>query len=175
MKKTILLEMRDALLRLISEAGDLENIESYPHTNEQFITDEGWQVKVEMSVIPFNEFQTLYIPTKRRNTINVSYSVEGEQSQYEKTTYKGLIKILKTVSDIVLEYVKQNPNTQALVFFAANKDPQNLLTKTDPQKSTIYKTIVIKRMSKLGPEWKLKDVEVGGPEFSGFVIYKPKL
>lgn len=167
--------MRIQLINILNEVGDLEGIEAYPYSSNKFITDNGWEVSVELSVIPFGEFQSLNIPTKRRNTINVSYSIEGEESQYKKTTYKELIKILKTVTDIVLQYVKDHPNTEALVFFAANKDPQNLLTKTDPQKSSLYKTIVLKRMSQLGPGWKLKEVEVGGSDFTGFVIYKSKI
>jgi hypothetical protein len=175
MNKPSLLEMRMSLLNILNEVGDLEGVEAYPYSNNTFTTDQGWQVTVELSVIPFGEFQLLNIPTKRPNTINVEYTIEGEQSQYKKTTYKELIKILKTVTDIVLQYVKDNPKTEALVFFAANKDPQNLLTKTDSQKSALYKTIVVKRLSQLGPNWKLKDVEIGGSDFSGFVIYKTKL
>lgn len=175
MNEPTLLEMRLSLLNILNEVGDLEGVEAYPYSNNTFTTDEGWQVKVDLSVIPFGEFQLLNIPTKRFNTINVEYTIEGEQSQYKKATYKELIKILKTVSDIVLQYVKDNPNTEALVFFAANKDPQNLLTKTDPQKSKLYKTIVVKRLSLLGPDWKLRNVEIGGSDFSGFVIYKTKL
>lgn len=175
MNKPSLLEMRMSLLNILNEVGDLEGVEAYPYSNNMFTTDQGWQVTVELSVIPFEEFQLLNIPTKRPNTINVEYTIEGEQSQYKKATYKELIKILKTVTDIVLQYVKDHPKTEALVFFAANKDPQNLLTKTDPQKSALYKTIVVKRLSQLGPNWKLKDVEVEGSDFSGFVIYKTKL
>lgn len=171
-KKISLIEMRHQYVRMLQEVGDLENIESYSYENNSFTTDENWKVKVDFDVVPFAEFEQLNLPTKRRNTYNVSYDVNGDQSQYEKTTYRQLIRILKTVSDIVKDFIKANTEVEALTFLAANKDPQKLLTHTDPQKSAIYKTIIVKAISKLGPSWKLREVEIGGTQFSGFVLLK---
>lgn len=170
--KITLLEMRTQYLRILQEVGDLENVEAYPYENNSFTTDENWKVKVDFDVVPFAEFKQLNLPTKRRNTYNVSYDVNGEQSQYKKTTYKQLIKILKTVSDIVNYFISNNDKVEALTFLAANKDPKKLITHTDPQKSSIYKSIIIKNISKLGQEWKLREVEIGGPEFMGFILIK---
>ena len=173
-RKITLLEIRTQYLRILQEVGDLENITPYPYKNNSFTTEENWKVKVDFDVIPFAEFEQLNIPAKRRNTYNVSYDVNGDQSQYKKTTYKQLIRILKTVSDIVVDFVKGKDTVEALGFLAANKDPQKLITHTDPQKSAIYKVIIVKSMSKLGSEWKLREVEIGGSEFKGFVLIKTK-
>jgi hypothetical protein len=173
--KITLLEMRTEYLRILHEVGDLENVEAYPYENNNFTTDENWKVKVDFDVVPFTEFEQLNLPTKRGNTYNVSYDVNGEQSQYKKTTYKQLIRILKTVSDIVVDFVKGKDTVEALGFLAANKDPQKLITHTDPQKSAIYKVIIVKSISKLGSKWKLREVEIGGPEFRGFVLIKTKI
>jgi hypothetical protein len=173
--KITLLEMRTQYLRILKEVGDLENVEAYPYENNSFTTDENWKVKVDFDIIPFAQFEQLNLPTKRRNTYNVSYDVNGEQSQYKKTTYKQLIRILKTVSDIVVDFVKDKGTVEALGFLATNKDPQKLITHTDPQKSAIYKAIIVKSISKLGPEWKLREIEIGGPEFKGFVLIKTKI
>ena len=174
MKRITLLEMRVQYLRILQEVGDLDNIESYPYQDSSFVTEEGWKVEVGFEVIPYAEFEQLNIPTKRRNTINVSYSINGEHSQHSKTTYKQLIRILKTVSDIIKDFVKGNSRVEALVFLAANKDSKKLLTHTDPQKSAIYKSIVVKSVSKLDSKWKLRDFEIGGPEFAGFALVKIK-
>lgn len=174
MNKIGLLEMRVELLKIIKESGDLENIQSYQHSNGTFTTEQGWKVEVDFPVIDDFYFSMMKIPTERKNSVNVTYSIEGEESQYSKTTYRELIKILKTVSDIIIEYANNNPNTEAFKFFAANKDSSKLLSKTDPQKTAIYKTIVVKSLSKLGKDWKLKDVKIGGTGFNGFVIYKNK-
>jgi hypothetical protein len=174
-RKITLLEIRTQYLCILQEVGDLENITPYPYENNSFTTEENWKVKVDFDVIPFAEFEQLNIPTKRRNTYNVSYDVNGDQSQYKKTTYKQLIRILKTVSDIVVDFVKDKNTVEALGFLAANKDPQKLITHTDPQKSAIYKAIIVKSISKLGSEWKLREVEIGGSEFKGFVLIKTKI
>ena len=172
--KITLLEMRTQYLRILKEVGDLENVEAYPYKDNSFTADENWTVEVDFDIIPFANFEQLNLPTKRRNTFNVSYEVNGYQSQYKKTTYKQLLRILKTVSDIVKNFIKDNNTVEALSFLAANKDPQKLITHTDPQKSAIYKSIIVKNISKLDSEWKLRDVEIGGPEFAGFVLIKTK-
>ena len=172
--KITLLEMRDQYLRILKEIGDLENIEPYTYQNNSFTTDENWKVKVDFDIVPFTSFEQLNLPTKRRNTYNVSYDVNGDQSQYSKTSYKQLIKILKTVSDIVIDFVKGKDTVEALCFLAANKDPKKLITNTDPQKSAIYKTIIVKNISKMDSKWKLREVEIGGSEFMGFVLIKQK-
>ena len=174
-RKVTLLEMRIEYLRILQEVGDLENVEPYPYENNSFTTDENWKVKVDFDVIPFTLFDQLNLPTKRRATYNVSYDVNGEQSQYSKTTYKQLIRILKTVSNIIIDFVKDKDTVEALGFLAANKDPQKLITHTDSQKSAIYKAIIVKSISKLGSEWKLREVEIGGPEYKGFVLIKVKI
>ena len=173
-KNITLLEMRIAYVNMLNEIGDLKNIESYPYEGNKFTTDENWTVKVDFDVVPFAEFEQLNLPTKRRNTFNVSYTINGEQSQYKKTTYKELIKILKTVSDIVKDFVESKNNLEALIFLAANKDQQKLATHTDPQKSALYKLIITKTMSELNPGWKLKEFEIGGSNFNGFILSKIK-
>jgi len=173
-KNITLLEMRIAYVNMINEIGDLKNIESYPYKDNKFTTDENWTVKVDFDVVPFAAFEQLNLPTKRRNTFNVSYTINGEQSQYQKTTYKELIKILKTVSDIVKDFVKSKNDLEALVFLAANKDQQKLATHTDPQKSSLYKLIIVKTIAELSSEWKLKEFEIGGPNFNGFILAKIK-
>lgn len=173
-KKINLIEIRTQYLRILKEVGDLENIETYPYENNRFITDENWKIKVDFDIIPFPSFERLNIPTNRFHTFNVSYDVNGEQSQYKKTTYNQLIKILKTISDIIIDFVKNDETIEALGFLAANKDPQKLITHTDPQKSAIYKAIIIKNIKKLGSKWKLREVEIGSSEFIGFVLIKEK-
>lgn len=177
-----LLELKRQADRLIKEIGDLERVEPYSYQQiisaknvaiYQFKTDEDWTVRVQISTLGQPEFDSLKLPGKRENAYNIAYSVEGEQSQYKKTTYSKLIKILKTITYIVLEFVKKYPDAEALIFLAANKDPQKLLSNTDSQKSAIYKTIVIKQMNSFGHNWKLRDINVGDDvNFTGFAIYK---
>lgn len=169
-KKPILLELKLHLVKILKESGDLENIEAYPHKNNEFETEEGWKVKVEFNNLDKEHVDHFNVPI---NTKNVAYSIEGNDSQYKKTTYSKLIKILKTVSDIVIEYAKQNKKLEGLTFFASNKKAEKLLSHTDSQKTAIYKAIVLSRLSKLGSNWTVRDIEVDS-DYKGFILYKNK-
>jgi hypothetical protein len=168
--KISILEVKLTLESIIKEVGDLNNIETYPYVNNEFTTDDGLHVVVNLDRIPYPEFTLLNIPTKRSETRNVEYSVEGEHSQYKKTTYGELIKILKTVSDIVVEQIRSNSNIKGLVFLAANKNPKNISSQTDPQKTKLYRAIILKQISSLG--WTLRNIELESKEFNGFLLYK---
>jgi hypothetical protein len=165
------LSLKIILESIIKETGDLAGIISYDYTNGEFTTEEGWKVIVKLSHIKEPDYSYLNLPFRQRNVKAVEYTIEGEQSQYKKTTYSKLIKILKTVSDITIEYINNNPNLQALVFFAANKDPDQLLSNTDPQKSAIYKAIILKQISQLGQKWIVKDIDIHA-SYNGFILYK---
>jgi hypothetical protein len=165
------LSLKIILESIIKETGDLKGIISYDYTNGEFTTEEGWKVIVKFSHIKEPDYSYLNLPFRQRNVKAVEYTIEGEQSQYKKTTYSKLIKILKTVSDITIEYINNSPNLQALVFFAANKDPDQLLFNTDPQKSAIYKAIILKQISQLGQKWIVKDIDIHA-SYNGFILYK---
>ena len=169
MKSTTLL-LKLILESIIKEAGDLKGIIPYDYTNGEFTTEEGWKVIVKFSHIKEPDYSYLNLPFRQRNVKAVEYTIEGKQSQYKKTTYSKLIKILKTISDITIEYINDNPNLQALVILAANKDDQ-LLSRTDPQKSAIYKAITLKQISQLGQKWIVKDIDISA-YLNGFIIYK---
>jgi hypothetical protein len=169
-KNESLLELKLHLIKIIKESGDLENIEAYPYKNNKFETEEGWKVQVSFKNLPEDYYDYFNLPM---NTVNVGYSIEGNQSQYEKTTYSKLIKVLKTVSDITINYAKQNKKIEGLTFFAANKQADKLLTHTDSQKTSIYKAIVLNRISKLGSNWTVRDLELDSG-YKGFLLYKNK-
>lgn len=168
--KPTLLELKLHLINIIKETGDLKNIDPYPHENNQFETEEDWKVKVEFNKAPKDYIDYFKLPS---NTVNVGYSIEGNQSQYKKTTYSKLIKILKTVSDIIIDYVKKNKSVEGLMFFAASKNAETLLTHSDPQKNSIYKAIVLSRLGELGSNWTVRDLELDS-NYEGFIIYKNK-
>jgi len=159
------------LLEIIKEAGDLKNIIPYDYNDNSFVTNEGLNVKVKLDLIPFAEFDQMHIPISRSKVRNVSYTVEGEQSQYKKTTYKELIKILKTVSEIVKKEIEADENIRGLVIFAAHKNPQYLTTHTDPQKSKLYTSILINQILELGG-WNMRSLDIEESTFKGILLYK---
>lgn len=178
--------MKGQLMRIVNELGDLENIEVYPNKKitkdfTEFKTESGLKCIVNISDIKKNDYGYKLLKVddlNLENIKNVGYNINGNESQYKKTNFKELIKILKTVSDIVINNVKNDTSIDGLVFVAANKDEKKILARTDPQKDKLYKTIVLSSMAnqRLMDEignWKLKDFELA-PNFNGFMIYKEK-
>lgn len=173
--------MKGQLMRIVSELGDLENIEVYPNKKitkdfTEFKTEIGLKCIVNISDIKKNDYGYKLLKVddlNLENIKNVGYNINGNESQYKKTNFKELIKILKTVSDIVINNIKNDASIDGLVFVAANKDEKKILARTDPQKDKLYKTIVVKSMANLPGNWKLKDFELA-PNFNGFMIYKEK-
>jgi len=140
------------LSEIINEIGDLSNIEPYKYnlkgTGGDFKTEEGYRVNVNISKWPSDFHKNLIFPpiveTEGKNIYNIEYSVEGETSQFTKSNYKILIKILKTVSLIVKHYVEkldsQNP---IFTLFATDKKGKG---QEDKQKTLIYKEILSKNI-----------------------------
>lgn len=153
-----------ALRLKLNEIGDLKNIEAYPSENNKFITKDGWNVEVFFTPIEDEGHEDYQIR-------NVGYEVEGESSQYKKSTYSELIKILKTVSDIVLKYIEDNPNVKMLLFYAANKDTDKISRETDFQKSALYKAIIVDQITQVSKGWTLRETEVKD-KYQGFMLYK---
>jgi hypothetical protein len=173
-KRITLLEMKLQYARMLKEVGDLESIQSYPYSDNHFTTEEGWKIDVNFEDLDSEDFDLMDLQTDPKKSFNVGYAINGVDSQYAKTTYKKLIRILKTVSDMIVDFVKKNRETEALVFIASNKDPDKALTDTDPQKSALYKTVIVKNISKLGGRWKIKELEVDGFGYIGFALIKDK-
>lgn len=179
MKRVTILEMKTQLAKVIREAGDLRGIEPYDYKylnrvlGYVFTTEEGWDVHVEIERVGEHEYNQMEpMPVPWKNTYNVGYSVQGEQSQHTKTSYKSLIKILQTVATIVEEFTNKNASLiHALLFTAASKDPTKILTHTDPQKTALYKAVVLKNLGRLQGDWHVRDVKLD-EEYNGFVLYR---
>mgnify|MGYP007083420982 FL=1 len=166
-----MIKLKILLEQIIKEYGDLDKIPVYPHQNNKFTTDEGWNVEVK-----FDEWDEEYLKAININTeiykppvYNVSYAVEGIETQFTKSTYGSLIKILKTVVDICEDFIKeQKPN--GLILFAANRNEDKILSITDPSKTKLYHAIAIKYIFKNLPNYTLVDIS-NFKGFDGFMIY----
>ena len=156
--------------QLLKEVGDLENIKSYPYTSNSFSTDLGLIVNVRFQEYNNDDIEALGLNTKyyQPPIFNVVFDVEGDENQFTKTTLNEYLKIIKTVTKICEDFIKEkNPN--GLTFFAASKNRNNLF-KTDPQKSKFYKVIITKQLSKI-QGWGLVNLPLDD-EFYGFMMYK---
>lgn len=156
---------------ILKEVGDIDKIEPYDCNSGEFKTDEGWKIKVCLEKLPYEYYEELGIPEKLQNIKNVVYKIEGNQSQYSKSTYSVLIRVLKTVAEIVFKQFDIEKDIDGLIFFAANKDPFKTFSKTDPQKTSIYEAVLLSQMHKLGPGWSLRSLSLDD-DYKGFMLYK---
>lgn len=155
---------------LLKEVGDFENIKTYSYSNNSFTTEQGWRVNVVFQELNNEDLDALNINTQfyPGPIYTIGFEVEGVQSQFNKTSLHEYLRILKTVTQICSDFLKEN-DLNGLTFFAANKDESKFLT-TDPQKSELYKLIVIQQLLK-NNKYKMVDLPVD-EKFKGFMIYK---
>jgi len=161
--------------KLVKEVGDLNNINSYNFIKNSsnkysFKTEDKLGVIVTFTPFDENDCKELNISYP---AYNISYFLEGVETQYQKTNYEYLIKILKTVFDISIDWINNNPKINNITLFASNKNKDTFLTKTDPQKSKLYKIIFIKNINKLpGGNWDFKTINVDEDFYQGLLIYR---
>lgn len=175
-----MIQLKLLLERVINEVGDLNNI--HPHLFDMGSNDSysfkdalGNRVAVEFQkydneTVDFlnkNDFKSNIL--EYNNSYNVLYHINGKQSQLYKSDYKTLVKILKTILNIIEDFISKN-DVKYITFYAANKDENVFLSKTDPQKSKLYKAILISNLKKF-PNWSFADTQTG-EDFKGFVFYK---
>lgn len=169
------------LEQVIKEVGDLDNIKSFPYkkisvTEYQFFDEHENPVDVDFqkydnwTIDHVNKVDFKSNILKHNVTYNVLYTLKGSQSQLYKSDYKTLVRILKTVLEIIKDFISQNNEVEMLTFYAGNKDQNKLLSVTDPQKTNLYKAILLKNISQY-PGWTFADTK-NDTSFKGFVLYK---
>lgn len=141
------------LLTLLSENlleyGDLKNIEPYSFEKKdnltyEFESENDSTVEVVFTKLSelessFTKFPPIVDRKKISSYYNIGYTVDDSVTQGKKSNISELLRILKTVTDIVDNFLKNNKNS-ALLVFEDNKDPQ--LGLTQGQKSLIYNAII---------------------------------
>ena len=151
----ITLNLRALLNEVILEVGDMEQISPYKYSKisnieYNFTTEQGDRVNVEFPTYPLK-----YIGDSLPNDIdengnftNIEFSIEGVDSQFKKSNYGYLVKILKTIMDITLEYLSTN-SPQYVLIAATHKVKEKGYEELDPQKIQLYQAMILKNINKL--------------------------
>lgn len=147
MKKDTL-SLLTLLHEVIAEVGDLKNIQPYPHSDDSFTLEDGSIVKVEMYKLASREiFQTLKIPnilnTREGDVYNISFSVEDVDAQFKKSSYAELVRIIKTVMDILVDQTESLEIGSTFIITPISKLGA---LRLDPQKYELYKAILTKNL-----------------------------
>lgn len=167
------IKLKILLEQVLNEVGDLDKITPYNFIKSssnkyKFSTDDGLKISVVLD--KWND----YLKDKfnlSEETYNVSYSVGGDESQFKKESYSYLIKILKTIFDIIVKHLNDNKEITGITLFAGNKDKNLFLSHSDTQKEKLYKIIFLNNRNKLNGEWWYRDLEAF-ENYNGILIYK---
>ncbi len=140
---------------ILKEVGDLQNIEPYPftvrgrlakvHTSgpEQIdIFYEEVSGYIDMSSIP-----PVYNPENNK-IVSFTFDVNGVQTQFKKSNYKELIRILRTVAEFFKEVSPSilREYGDSTIFIIASQSKTSGEFLTDSQKDAIYYQILIKNL-----------------------------
>lgn len=143
------------LNEIILEVGDLENINlidyQKTHSGGKFVTQiDGKDIRVSVNITKWptslnHQLEFPPIITPNPNSIfNVGYSLEGEDTQFTKSSFKDLIYILKTVSEITKkQFLSKLDTNPTFIMFATDKKGEGY---EDPQKLNLYRAILSKQL-----------------------------
>ena len=163
------------LSEIVSEVGDLERIKSFKWTKEDEFT---YTFQLEENVggrVKFSDIKNFVVAgsfdlpetvdfDKIEHYAGVGYEIMGVESQYKKSDYATLIKVLKTVSEIVGNFLKAHPET-LLAVFESDKDTGEISYK---QKSLLYKNIISKN---LPSKYRMANASYIKEKIPGFIIF----
>ena len=156
-----MIKLKILLEQVINEVGEIENIEPYSFNKEgnefKFNTYDGLNVEVRFEKYNKDDAKFLGI---EENSYNLIYNVEGDQTQHVKRDYSYLIKIITTIFNISVDWIKTHPSIKNITIFAGNKNKDKLLSVTDKQKENLYLVVFIKNRNKLNEDWWYKDLNL---------------
>lgn len=183
------IKLMELLKQPLTEVGDLNNIKPYDFSNiksmdNQFETDLGHTVDVIVSELEVDgediiiqHSPAIQKESSKTTYYNIEFTVEDSDTQYQQTDLKYLMRILKTVVEILTEVIIATDNEieddsiqqNIYTIFPESKFGEML---TDKQKYSLYKVILSKN---LPSGYRIDDkvsVNVVGLEYDGFAITK---
>lgn len=147
------LSLLETFGEIISEVGDLNKINPYSYNltsmGGQFefnYNNKDFLVEVNIKKVPLDMIHRFQFPpvvnSDEKTLYNVEYTVNGHDLQFEKTDYSTLIKILKTISEIVHKQIAKLENP-LLTFFSVDRKGS---ATEDKQKNNLYRITLGKNL-----------------------------
>jgi hypothetical protein len=141
----------------INEVMDFNNIENYDYhiynniINDNissigvFKLDDDAIVEVLTEKISVNDINIPPIFNKENaEIINIVYEINNMTTQYKKTDLRELLKILKTVSLIIKDFVQKHEKEN--IIYILHSEPKSGSGFTDKQKGEMYKMALNKKL-----------------------------
>lgn len=162
-----IIKLTQLLKEIIKEVGDLQNIQPLPYDLKKgtfAVPYKGREYRGKVTFTFLNEkgLSVFELPpivdlSKIKTGYNIGYSIEGVGSQFIRGDVKLLFTILKTVSILVAEFIKEHPDSLYLVF---GEDKAGI-GMADPQKLALYQQILARNLPegfRIGEASILKDI-----------------
>ena len=164
---------------ILNEVGDLKNINPYSYNltsmggEFKFEYNEGeYKVNVKIEKIA-DDYKPLFkLPPASNiesdNYYNIEYKVEGDDIQFVKTNYSILIKIMKTVSEIINKIIPKLGDKPILFVMASNTKHNE---DDDIRKLKLYTSVII---NNLPPNWIRRTGVVDKYGYNFIFFYQPQ-
>jgi hypothetical protein len=149
------IKLLELLTDVIQEVGDLKNVQPFEFT----LTNRGgkfnidhqdktFRVNVSLSLWGDEYRKWLDFPpiidTTNKPIYSVGYDIEGDDTQTFKGDVKTLIRIIKTVSEIVKDFInKKQSHNPIFVMFATGKRGESY---EDQQKLNLYRAVLTQNL-----------------------------
>lgn len=149
------IKLIELLMDVIQEVGDLKNIQPFKFT----LTNNGGKFNIDHQDKTFrvNVSLTLWgseyhkwldfppiVDIKDKSIYSVGYDVEGDDTQVFKGDLRILIRIIKTVSEIVKDFINKNQSQNPIfVISATGKKGESY---EDQQKLNLYRAVLTQNL-----------------------------
>lgn len=143
------IKLMSLLSENLLEYGDLKNIKPYEFDSKgelayEFNSEDDSTVLVTFTKLNDLEIKHTKIPSiidkkKISSYFNIGYKVDGSVTQGKKSSLSELLRIVKTITEIIDVFLSKNKNA-ALLVFEDNKDPGLGFSKG--QKSMLYQAVI---------------------------------
>jgi hypothetical protein len=176
-----IIKLTELYKQIINEYGDLQNIEPYSFTKTTnkytFFSDE---IEVNVSVefdnvksleVKLDTVSKIYYDNMKKDDVsyNVSFEIEGIQSQFTKTNLSVYNRIMKTIVIIIQDFINIK-KPYGLWIFGTNKKG---LSMSDAQKNIIYYNISKYYMPSM---YRISEAiaKYNGALYDGYVIFQDR-
>lgn len=172
-----MIKLASIYAEILKEVGDLNNIEGYPYEKDSdrffhFSDSDGDYVEVAFELFEDDMLNSLNRKLPDGDYYSVGYDVELNQSQHKKSDYRNLLRIIKTVVEITVKFVKEHPSLKGFIIFGTAKDMSVAVKQTDEQKDKLYKSVVYSKLSSMN-FYLVDRITIDGNEnFKGFALIR---
>ena len=139
---------------IVNEVGDLNNIPVFEYslnsnggTFDFEFEDNKAECKVSFTQMPTEVYHLIDLPPivpRNKEIISVGFDIEGTDEQYLKSNYRLLLRIIKTVTEIITDSLYRYPKDAIFVIMARDKTGRGY---NDSQKMDLYKIVLQQNLS----------------------------